>query len=51
MIAPVVTDPKKASAALRWAIKEMESRYEQFTKVGTRDVDRYNEIDYSAWQP
>lgn len=44
LIAPVVTDPKKASAALRWAIKEMESRYEQFTKVGTRDVDRYNEI-------
>ena len=44
LIAPVVTDPKKASSALRWAIKEMESRYEQFTKVGTRDVDRYNEI-------
>ncbi len=32
LIAPVVTDPKKASSALRWAIKEMESRYEKFTK-------------------
>lgn len=44
LIAPVVTDPKKAASALRWAIKEMESRYEKFTKVGTRDVERYNEI-------
>ncbi|HHY17181.1 MAG TPA: DNA translocase FtsK [Firmicutes bacterium] len=44
LIAPVVTDPKKASSALRWAIKEMESRYEKFTKVGTRDIERYNEI-------
>jgi len=44
LISPVVTDPKKAAAALRWAVKEMESRYERFTKVGTRDIDRYNEI-------
>ena len=44
LISPVVTDPKRAASALRWAIKEMESRYEQFTKVGTRDVERYNEI-------
>ncbi len=44
LIAPVVTDPKKASSALRWAIKEMESRYEKFTKVGTRDIERYNQI-------
>lgn len=44
LIAPVVFDPKKASGALRWSIKEMESRYEKFTKVGTRDIDRYNQI-------
>ena len=44
LIAPVVSDPKKAAGALRWAIKEMESRYEKFTKVGTRDIDRYNEV-------
>lgn len=45
LIAPVVFDPKKASGALRWSIKEMESRYEKFTKVGTRDIERYNQID------
>ncbi|MGI6666886.1 MAG: DNA translocase FtsK [Bacillota bacterium] len=44
LIAPVVSDPKKAAGALRWAIKEMESRYEKFTKVGTRDIDRYNQV-------
>jgi len=44
LIAPVVCDPKKAALALRWAIKEMEARYEKFTKVGTRDIERYNEI-------
>ncbi len=44
LIAPVVSDPKKASGALRWAIKEMESRYEKFTKVGTRDIERYNQV-------
>ena len=44
LIAPVVSDPKKAAGALRWAIKEMEARYERFTKVGTRDIERYNEV-------
>jgi S-DNA-T family DNA segregation ATPase FtsK/SpoIIIE len=44
LIAPVVTDPKKAAGALRWSIKEMESRYEKFTKVGTRDIERYNQV-------
>lgn len=44
LIAPVVSDPKKAAGALHWAIKEMEARYEKFTKVGTRDIDRYNEV-------
>ena len=44
LIAPVVSDPKKAAGALRWAIREMEARYERFTRVGTRDIDRYNEV-------
>lgn len=44
LIAPVVSDPKKAAGALRWACKEMEARYEKFTKVGTRDIDRYNQV-------
>jgi len=48
LITPVVTDPKKSAAALRWAVKEMESRYERFTKVGSRDVERYNEISTIA---
>lgn len=44
LIAPVVWDPKKAAGALRWAVKEMESRYEKFTRVGTRDIERYNQV-------
>lgn len=44
LIAPVVSDPKKAAGALRWACKEMEARYEKFTKVGTRDIERYNQV-------
>jgi len=44
LIAPVVSDPKKAAGALRWAIKEMEARYEKFTKVGSRDIEQYNQI-------
>jgi S-DNA-T family DNA segregation ATPase FtsK/SpoIIIE len=44
LIAPVVSDPKKAAGALRWAIKEMEARYEKFTRVGARDIDGYNQV-------
>lgn len=44
LISPVVSDPRKAAGVLRWAIKDMEARYEKFTKVGTRDIDRYNEV-------
>ncbi len=44
LIAPVVFDPKKAAGALRWAIKEMETRYEKFSKVGTRNIERYNQV-------
>ena len=42
LIHPVVTDPKKAAKALRWAVHEMESRYDAFHKAGVRDIDRYN---------
>jgi len=41
LIAPVVTDPKKAAASLRWAVKEMEQRYEIFAAEGVRDINRY----------
>jgi S-DNA-T family DNA segregation ATPase FtsK/SpoIIIE len=42
LVSPVVTDPKKAATSLRWAVKEMEYRYELFARSGTRDIIRYN---------
>lgn len=42
LLAPVVTDPKKAVVALKWAVKEMEERYKKMSKVGVRNVDGYN---------
>lgn len=42
LIAPVVTDPKKAAGALKWIVTEMETRYELFASSGVRDVVRYN---------
>jgi len=49
LLHPVVTDPKKASAALKWAVKEMETRYKLLSDVGVRDIDSYNrKIDSST---
>nr|MCR5797407.1 DNA translocase FtsK [Eubacterium sp.] len=42
LMIPVVTDPKKASAALNWAVVEMNSRYEKFAEVGVRDIKSFN---------
>ncbi len=42
LLAPVVTDPRKAVVALKWAVKEMEERYKRMSKVGVRNVDGYN---------
>lgn len=42
LIAPVVTDPKKAASALKWIVNEMENRYELFASLGARDITRYN---------
>jgi S-DNA-T family DNA segregation ATPase FtsK/SpoIIIE len=42
LITPVVTNPKKAAVALRWAVTQMEQRYEKFAAVGAKDVIRYN---------
>lgn len=39
---PVVTEPKKAASALRWAVNEMDMRYRKFSEVGSRDLARYN---------
>lgn len=44
LVAPVVYDPRKAAGALRWAIKEMQSRYEAFARFGVRDIEKYNQV-------
>jgi S-DNA-T family DNA segregation ATPase FtsK/SpoIIIE len=43
LITPVVTDPKKAASALRWAVKEMENRYLLFSSAGVKSIEVYNE--------
>jgi S-DNA-T family DNA segregation ATPase FtsK/SpoIIIE len=48
LLHPVVTNPKKASAALKWAVKEMETRYKLLSDVGVRDIDSYNKKIDSA---
>ncbi|HUD52947.1 DNA translocase FtsK, partial [Parvibaculum sp.] len=42
LLAPVVTEPKKAVVALKWVVKEMEDRYRKMSKVGVRNIDGYN---------
>ncbi len=42
LLAPVVTDPKKAVVALKWAVKEMEERYRNMSKLGVRNIDGFN---------
>ncbi|MDI4666699.1 DNA translocase FtsK 4TM domain-containing protein [Xanthobacter autotrophicus] len=42
LLAPVVTDPKKAVVALKWAVKEMEDRYKKMSKLGVRNIDGFN---------
>lgn len=42
LLTPVVTDPKKAVVALKWAVKEMEDRYKKMSKLGVRNIDGFN---------
>jgi S-DNA-T family DNA segregation ATPase FtsK/SpoIIIE len=42
LLTPVVTDPKKAIFALKWAVSEMESRYRMMSKLGVRNIDGFN---------
>jgi S-DNA-T family DNA segregation ATPase FtsK/SpoIIIE len=42
LLTPVVTDPKKAIIALRWAVREMEDRYKKMSKLGVRNIDGFN---------
>jgi S-DNA-T family DNA segregation ATPase FtsK/SpoIIIE len=43
LLTPVVTDPKKAVVALKWAVKEMEERYKKMSKVGVRNIESFNQ--------
>ncbi|MBN2795868.1 MAG: DNA translocase FtsK [Clostridia bacterium] len=54
LILPVVTDPKKASVALNWAVQEMTRRYSEFAESGVRDIKGYNskfEYDKEKFMP
>ena len=42
LLSPVVTDPKKAVVALKWAVSEMEERYRKMSKMGVRNIDGFN---------
>jgi S-DNA-T family DNA segregation ATPase FtsK/SpoIIIE len=44
LLHPVVTDPKKANTALKWAVAEMEKRYELLSLRGVRSIERYNQV-------
>jgi S-DNA-T family DNA segregation ATPase FtsK/SpoIIIE len=43
LLTPVVTDPKKAVLALKWAVREMEDRYRNMSRLGVRNIDGFNE--------
>lgn len=43
LVSPVITDVKAANAALKWAVNEMEERYEKFVKESVRNIEKYNE--------
>lgn len=43
LLTPVITDPKRAAGSLKWAVREMESRYHKLASLGVRDIYQYNE--------
>lgn len=51
MMIPVVTDPKKAAAALIWAVNEMTQRYKKFAEVGVKELESYNELMVANQEP
>ena len=51
LMIPVVTDPRKASSALNWAVQEMTHRYDLFAQLGVRNLEGYNEKIHSSDEP
>lgn len=51
LITPVITDVKAATSALKWAVTEMERRYELFAEKGVRDLERYNQVSKEGTLP
>jgi len=43
LLSPVVTDPRKAIVAIKWAVREMENRYRAMSKLGVRNIEGYNQ--------
>jgi S-DNA-T family DNA segregation ATPase FtsK/SpoIIIE len=43
LLTPVITEPKKATTALKWTVKEMEKRYREMTEIGVRNISGFNE--------
>jgi len=51
LLTPIVTDPKRASNALRWAVSEMENRYKHLAAFGVRNIDQYNNEVCAKFDP
>ncbi|GAA6114811.1 DNA translocase FtsK [Apilactobacillus apinorum] len=48
LLSPVISDPKQASAALKWSVKEMDERYEKLAAAGARNIEQFNEMAEKA---
>jgi S-DNA-T family DNA segregation ATPase FtsK/SpoIIIE len=44
LLAPVVTEPRKATGVLNWVVQEMTNRYKEFAQIGVKDIHRYNQV-------
>jgi len=51
LLTPIVTDPKRAANALKWATNEMENRYRELAKYGVRNIEQYNRVVREAKHP
>ncbi|HSE37911.1 MAG TPA: DNA translocase FtsK [Blastocatellia bacterium] len=51
LLTPIVTDPKRASNALKWAVNEMEARYRKLAALGVRNIEQYNRQVYEIASP